>query len=214
MPAEFDRTATATATAVAVAPAAADAVSRAERLVALVCRPVGAFARFTAVTANEVPSPERELLDHTSHMTVVMERYHSRELELRVVARITDRPGSDEWYAREIMLVDRSGRPVQHGIVRIDLAQVDADTARRIRAATEPLGHVLIDAGLLRDVRGVALLRLEAGPRLAALVGIDDTPAPVLYGRVADIALSGNAAPAVELLETVVPSARRSGDLH
>lgn len=183
-----------------------DAVARAERLVALVCRPVEAFATFVAVDAAVVPSPARELLDHASHMTVVMERFHGRPLELRVVARIAERPGVDDWYAREILLVDRGGRVVQHGIVRIDLAQVDPDTARRIRAATEPLGRVLIEAGLLRDVRAVALLELHAGARLAALVGLPETPPPVLYGRVAEIALSGSAAPAVQLLETVVPA--------
>lgn len=203
MPAATDRTAGPVDEGVVRAD---DAVARAERLVALVCRPVEAFATFTAVDAAVVPSPARELLDHASHMTVVMERFHGRPLELRVVARIAERPGVDDWYAREILLVDRGGRVVQHGIVRIDLAQVDPDTARRIRAATEPLGRVLIEAGLLRDVRAVALLELHAGARLAALVGLPETPPPVLYGRVAEIALSGSAAPAVQLLETVVPA--------
>jgi hypothetical protein len=188
-----------------VSTAATDALSRAAALVSLFCTPVDAFARFRAVAPDLVPEPCRGLLDHTSHMTVVMERFHGQLLHLRVVAR-RDEPGDlHAWYAREILLVTATGTPVQHGIVRIDLRQVGADTAARIRAAAEPLGRVLIEAGLLREVRRVQLLRVQPGPRLLAVTGMDGDRGAVTYGRVADIALAGKAEPAVELLEIVVP---------
>jgi len=188
-----------------VSTAATDAPSRAAALVSLFCTPVDAFARFAGVDPAAVPEPSRGLLDHTSHMTVVMERFHRQLLGLRVVAR-RDEPGDlHAWYAREILLVTAAGTPVQHGIVRIDLRQVGADTAARIRAAAEPLGRVLIEAGLLREVRRVQLLRVEPGPRLAAVTGMAGERGTVMYGRVADIALAGKAEPAVELLEIVVP---------
>lgn len=190
-----------------VSTVATDAFARAAALVSLFAKPVESFARLQPVPAADVPEPYRGLLDHDSHMTVVMERFHRQPLTLRVVARVDERGVPGAWYAREILLVDGAGMPVQHGIVRIDLGQVGAETAARIRAATEPLGKVLIEAGLLRQVRRVELLRVEPGPRLAAVMGLEPGDTPVTYGRVADIALSGKAEPAVELLETVVPRA-------
>lgn len=184
---------------------ATDACSRASSLVAPLCRPVEDFARFQELDAAQVPEPYRSLLDHHDHMTVVMERFHRQSLGLRVVARIDERADPRSRYTREILLVDARGEPVQHGIVRIDLAKVGPETAMRIRAAREPLGRVLIEAGLLRRVERVHLLRVDAGPRLAALLGIGHGVERVSYGRVADIALSGEAVPAVELLEIVAP---------
>jgi hypothetical protein len=83
--------------------------------------------------------------------------------------------------------------------VRIDLRLLTAETAAAIRAEAIPLGRILIDAGLLRDVHDVALLEIEPGPHLRRLFG---TAAPT-HGRVATIDLDG--VPAVELLEIVAP---------
>ena len=123
---------------------------------------------------------------------------------------------NDGWYAREILLETPAGKIVQHGIVRIDLTHLDAPTARAIREGRQPLGRILIEAGMLRDVHGVKLLEIMPGPHLQDLfrltvpgpAGIARTAgmagAPV-YGRVADIQLDG--LPAVELLEIVAPAA-------
>ena len=82
----------------------------------------------------------------------------------------------------------------------------DAATAAAIRAARRPLGRILIEAGMLREVHGVRLLHVAPGPHLRELLcGGDFGEAAVepLYGRVATIELDGR--PAVELLEIVVP---------
>jgi hypothetical protein len=99
---------------------------------------------------------------------------------------------------------------VQHGIVRIDLANLGEATAMAIREARRPLGRILIEAGMLRDVHGVQLLEIVPGPHLQDLFRL--TPhrsagaagATLVYGRVADIELDGR--PAVELLEIVAPA--------
>lgn len=185
------------------------AVERANDLVRLVAESGPGFATFRAASAADVPEPARGLLDHASHMTVAMERFHGAPLGLRVVARAHD-PGAPGGgppaYAREILLLSPGGDVVQYGIVRIDLSRVDARTAESIRAARIPLGRVLIDAGLLREVHDVALLEVRPGPRLAALFGRFPDPAAApepTWGRVAQISLGGH--PAVELLEIVVP---------
>jgi chorismate-pyruvate lyase len=143
-----------------------------------------------------VPEAARRLLDHRSHMTVAMERLHG-PVRLEVVDCGEDSAGR---YAREILLVRADGRVVQHGIVRIDLRRLVAETAAAIRAAAIPLGRILIEAGLLRDVHDVSLLQIDPGPHLRRLFGTDAAPA---YGRVATIDLDG--VPTVELLEIVAP---------
>jgi len=183
-----------------------DPVARAQALVALFTGLPGA-GRFRSVSPAEVPEPARSLLDHRSHMTVAMERFHGTEVRLRVVAIAEQPPGpSGGWYAREILLESPGGAVVQYGVVRIDLSAVDAATAKEIRAARRPLGRVLIDAGVLREVHDVSLLEIAAGPHLAELFRLSASASarPPLYGRVADILL--NERPAVELLEIVAPA--------
>ncbi len=160
------------------------------------------------VAPHEVPEPDRSLLDHESHMTVAMERLHGGQVRLRVVASRgagAGSPPSMTFYAREILLENPAGRIVQYGIVRLDLTSLDAATVQAILDGQRPLGRILIEAGVLRDVRHVSLLEVTPGPHLSGLLwpagrGPGDGP---LHGRVADIQLNGR--PAVELLEVVVP---------
>lgn len=190
-----------------------DPVVRATALVQLFCTPAE-FGLITSVPVDQVPEPARTLLDHRSHMTVAMERFYGGEVRLRVVARLSEQPAAppnNDWYAREILLETEGGTIVQHGIVRIDLTHLAATTAAAIRAARRPLGRILIEAGMLREVHGVSLLHVVPGPHLRKLLGSQagDDPATVdsLYGRVAAIELDGR--PAVELLEIVVPNQRK-----
>lgn len=171
-----------------------DAAARAASLSSLFAAPER-FGTLRSVAPERVPEPHRRLLDHHSHMTVAMERFHGEPVSLRVVAACPP-SATDEAYAREILLLDPRGRPVQYGIVRIDLTLVPAEVAARIRAADTPLGRVLIAAGVLCDVQNVQLLDVTPGPHLAELIG----PQPT-FGRVASIAVAGRAA--VELLEIV-----------
>jgi chorismate-pyruvate lyase len=181
-------------------PDRADAVGRAERLVRLFCPNVAAFGTITAVDVGDLSAVDRQLLDHRSHMTVTMERHHACRLDVRVVSEQQAAEGGGARYAREILLVRPDGGVVQYGIVRIDLAAVDAATAAAIRRAAEPLGRILINAGLLCDVQRVSLLRIEPGPHLGGIIA-ERKP---LSGRVAEILVGGQ--PAIELLEVVVPS--------
>ena len=140
-------------------------------------------------------------------MTVAMERFHGGPVQLRIVGRAVDQEIGDDaaWYAREILLESPPGRVVQHGIVRIDLRSVAPGTAREIRDGRRPLGRILIEAGILREVHAVALLEITPGPHLERLFGPAAAPTRAVYGRVADILLNGR--PAVELLEIVAPQA-------
>lgn len=189
-------------------PAASPAVARARDLVRVMYADPAAFGRLREMAADAVPDVPRRLLDHRSHMTVAMERFHGGPVTLRVVAErpaAANEPGGP--YAREILLVRGDEAIVQHGIVRIDLNAVPESTAAAIRARRAPLGRILIDAGLLCDVQDVRLLEVTAGPRLAELFGC--TAGATVYGRVAEIRVAGVAA--VELLEIVAPARAMSG---
>ena len=193
-----------------VEPDTRDPVARAEALVRLFCSP-GNFGVIRSVAPGQVPDPARTLLDHHSHMTVAMERFHGGEVRLRVVASVndgSDKPTHPAWYAREILLETQGGKIVQHGIVRIDLTTLDAAAAQAIREARRPLGRILIEAGMLREVHSVSLLEVVPGPHLHALFRLPDRRGAaadaMVYGRVADIQLDGR--PAVELLEIVAPA--------
>lgn len=170
-----------------------NAAARAADLVGLFVAPAADFGTLTEVPAERVPEPYRSLLDHASHMTVAMERHHGGPVTLRVVA---ESAGPGAAYAREILLAGPGGGVVQHGIVRIDLAAVDSGTAARIRAATAPLGRILVEAGALCEVGDVGLVEVVPGPHLRRLLGPRST-----FGRVATIGVGGR--PAIELLEIV-----------
>jgi hypothetical protein len=194
-----------------------DPVERAAALVQLFCS-LDDFGVLRSAAPGEVPEPARSLLDHRSHMTVAMERFHGSDVRLRVVAKSGDGCGqrpNNGWYAREILLETEAGTIVQHGIVRIDLTHLDPEAAAAIREARRPLGRILIEAGMLREVHGVKLLEIMPGPHLRDLFRLtvprsaETAEAMPVYGRVADIQLDGR--PAVELLEIVAPAVSSLG---
>jgi len=179
-------------------PAAGDGVERARDLVRLFHPAEADFGRFVPLRSESLPAAPRTLLDHRSHMTVAMERFHGGPVNLLVIDRNEDAVGR---YAREILLTTAAGRVVQHGIVRIDLGRIAAGPAAAIRAESLPLGRILLDAGLLCDVHDVSLLGITPGPHLGSLFGTG--AGGEAFGRVATIGLDGS--PAIELLEIVSP---------
>lgn len=153
---------------------------------------------YRIIPGAEVPEPYRGLLVHEHHMTVTVEAFHGGPVDVRVVDRRTD----GNLYSRKILLVLQStGRIVQFGIVRIDLAQTSPEVAAAIRSESTPLGRVLIEHNVLRRIEPTAYLRIEAGPEQMAWFGLKE-PRP-LYGRLAIIHCDEK--PAVELLEVVAP---------
>lgn len=168
------------------------AAARANRLVPLFFRDLLRFGEVLEVGSSDVPEPYRRLLDHRSHMTVTMEAFVGGTLGLKVLQERLEAGSGDAdstgLYAREIMLLAPSGSPVQYGIVRVDLGAVLPDVRQRILAGSTPLGRVLIEAGTLRDVHDVELVRISAGQELARRIGIE--LGRTLFGRVATISLA------------------------
>ena len=132
------------------------------------------------------------------HMTVKVESHFGQKVDVHV--HRCKRQG--DWYSREITLVtQQSQRIVQYGIVRLDTTKLDAKVWQKIESQSVPLGRVLIEHDVLREVQMCELWKVTAGPSLAGMMHLQVHDE--LYGRTALIYCDG--APAIELLEIVVP---------
>jgi chorismate-pyruvate lyase len=155
---------------------------------------------FEEILAEAVPEPYRKLLAHHDHMTVSVEQHHGCKVDVEVVAA----QRSGDYYSRKIILHRQSDQQVVlFGIPRLNLRLVDDDVRREILSENKPLGRVLIDHNVLREVQLASLYRVTPGPELCRLFGLDQPLAT--YGRTAFIYCDGY--PAVELLEIVSPEA-------
>jgi chorismate-pyruvate lyase len=150
------------------------------------------------VPAAAVPPPYRDLLVHEHHMTVTVEAHHRDLVDVRILARADD----GDSYARKILLtLQGNGKVVQFGIMRVHLRYCSPEVAAEIRAGQTPLGRILIQHDVLRQIEPTAFLRVSPGPAVKSWFGPDeDRPA---YGRLAYIHCDGK--PAIELLEVVAP---------
>lgn len=154
---------------------------------------------FHGVTSEQVPEPFSELLDHHSHMTVAVESFFRSPVDVHV-----ERWNKDStWYGREILLATQSdGVIVQHGIVRLRYGVLAESVWQEIEDGHKPLGRVLIDHDVLRQVELVGLWRVRCGRVLAKHFSVE--PGTITYGRTARIFCDFE--PAIELLEIVRPA--------
>lgn len=155
--------------------------------------PVGCFE---LVEALAVPSPYSTLLAHNRHMTVTVEAFHREAVEVQVMRSLNQ----GDSYSREILLrTQRRGNVVQYGIVRLHLHRIAEGPKREILEEKKPLGRVLIEHQVLREVELFDLWRIQCGPVLAQVFSVPiDT---ITFGRTAMIHCDGE--PAIELLEIV-----------
>ena len=156
------------------------------------------IAKAEHVPAALTPEPYKGLLAHDHHMTVTMEEFHGSPVEVRIL----DRRQDGESYSRKIVLVKAgTDTVVQFGIVRFNFSYVTPAVRDEILAGKTPLGRVLINHNVLRHIDLGAILRITAGPGLAAALNMSE--GDLTYGRLATIFC--NQQPAVDLLEISAP---------
>lgn len=173
-------------------------------------------AQFQQVTAEQMPSAYQQLLAHHSHMTVTVEAYFDCRVNVSVLASIK----LDASYARKILLTRaRDQRVLQFGIVRLKRHLLSTNVLAEIEAEQTPLGRVLIEHDVLREVELVDLWKITCGPELMRAFQLPAQPADkvtehladkastpaVTYGRTAWLHCNGE--PAIELLEIITPTA-------
>ena len=171
-----------------------------EELIGLFYGNVEEVGTFKQVPAAMLPGYARALLSHNEHMTVTVEEFHGCAVDVDVLEVIEH----DTHYSRKIVLRRQSDRRVVlFGIVRLDFRHVDEEVRRQIVSRQIPLGKILIEHNVLRQLQLVGLWKIEPGDDLSQIFAMDpQSPLPV-YGRTALIYCDGE--PAVELLEIVSP---------
>lgn len=153
---------------------------------------------FEPVSAASIPQPYRRLLAHNKHMTETVEQFHGSRVDVQVLQTRRD----EGFYSRKILLKRQSdGQVVQFGIPRLNTAYLDEEVRREIESETKPLGRVLIEHNVLREVQLVALWKIQPGPNLCQMFGL--AVPQTVYGRTALIYCNGE--PAIELLEIITP---------
>jgi chorismate-pyruvate lyase len=159
---------------------------------------LAALGSFDAVNFEELPPAYRRLLAHRHHMTVTVEEFHRTPVNVRVLEAKTV---AGE-YSRKILLTRKSdGQVVQFGIVRLKPEFLSEVVWREIESQRTPLGRVLIEHNVLREIELLALWRVSPGNDLRRGLGMATDK--ITYGRTAIIHCDGR--PAVELLEIVAP---------
>lgn len=177
---------------------AARGISNLDELAGLFYSSPEELGRFDEVAADEMPAEFRRQLAHELHMTVTVEAFHGCRVDVRVLRKRS----TPTHYAREILLLRQSDAlVVQHGIMRVNLAYLDDAVRREILAEGTPLGRVLIEHNVMREIQLNSLWRVTPAARLAKLFDLEQSSDT--YGRTALIHVDGE--PAVELVEIVRP---------
>jgi chorismate-pyruvate lyase len=171
-----------------------------EELIGLFYADVKDVGSFKQVPAGMMPGYARTLLSHNEHMTVTVEEFHGCSIDVDVLQVIEQ----DTHYSRKIVLRRQSDqRVVLFGIVRLDFRHVDDDVRREIVSRQIPLGKILIEHNVLRQLQLVGLWKVDPGSDLRKTFDMDPTSPLSVYGRTALIYCDGE--PAVELLEIISP---------
>ncbi len=173
----------------------------------------GLFDDVEHIPSASTPEPYRQLLVHDHHMTLAMEHFHGHAVKVHVVDRHTEETG---YYRTSVLTVPDSvpgrttgtpgskypgERALQFGAIRFNFNFVTEDVKNEIVAERIPLGQVLIDHNVLRQIDLGAILKLKIGPTLADIFGCQR--GEETYGRLATIFC--NRRPAVDLLEVSAP---------
>jgi chorismate-pyruvate lyase len=155
------------------------------------------LGEFTEVLPKSMPVKFQQLLAHNEHMTVAVEAFHGCPVTVQVLQSRRE----DSIYVREILLRRSTDQQVvQYGIVRLQLEALNEAPRQAILSEKIPLGRVLIEHNVLREVELVDLWKIVVGPKLAELLHVDI--GSITYGRTAMIYFSNR--PALELLEIVI----------
>ncbi len=144
------------------------------------------------------PEPYKTLLVHEHHMTVTMESYHGCSVDVCVLDQRLD---ADEYCRKILLLKSGTQTVVQFGIVRLHLQFVSTTVRDEILAGQIPLGRVLINHDVLRQIDLGAILKISPGPQLQQYFQCRESD--TTYGRLATIFCDRK--PAIDLLEVSAP---------
>jgi chorismate-pyruvate lyase len=155
---------------------------------------------FELVAAQEVPEPFRSLLVHDADMTPTLESFHRARIRIEVLSR---HQRGDLYFREVVLALEGSGRPVEFGAIKIDLALFAPGARRDILAAQLPLGRILVEHRIAHTSRPRAVLRVKSDALINRALGLNR--ATVLYGR-RNTLLDTTQRPLAEIVEILPPA--------
>src|SRR5207247_10256713 len=97
------------------------------------------------VDGEAVPQPYKQLLVHHNDMTPTLEKFHGRDIHLRLLGR---RRQSDEYFREVVLLLDGTDQPVEFGAIKIYLNRFKPEARRHVLDERRPLGRVHQECGV------------------------------------------------------------------
>jgi chorismate-pyruvate lyase len=153
------------------------------------------------VDGEAVPRPYKQLLVHHDDMTPTLEKYHGREIHLRLLGR---RRKGNGYFREVVLLLDGTDQPVEFGAIKIYLDRFGAEAQRQILEEQRPLGRILQECGVKHSSRPKAFLRLASDHFINDALQL--TGANVLYGR-RNTLFAPQERPLAEIVEILPPIA-------
>ena len=130
------------------------------------------------IAAEEMPQPYRALLVHDVDMTSTLERFHGGRVHLEILLR----DQRDDFYFRQLTLnLDRTGRRVEFGAIRINLGLFKPVPRQLIQDGVLPLGRILQQCSVPYNSRPKAFLRIQSDDYINTALGFEGSH--TLYGR-------------------------------
>ncbi len=130
------------------------------------------------VDGEAVPQPYKRLLVHHNDMTPTLEKFHGRDIHLRLLGR---RRRGNGYFREVVLLLDGSDQPVEFGAIKIFLDRFAPEARRQILQEQRPLGHIMQECAIQHSSRPKAFLRLASDHFINQALRL--TGANVLYGR-------------------------------
>ena len=130
------------------------------------------------VDGEAVPQPFKRLLVHNNDMTPTLEKFHQRDIHLRLLGRRRKR---DQYFREVVLLLDGTDEPVEFGAIKIYLNLFTPEARQQILEERRPLGHIMQECGVRHSSRPKAFLRLASDKFINQALQLSG--AHVLYGR-------------------------------
>jgi chorismate-pyruvate lyase len=129
-------------------------------------------------TAGRIPSPYRELLVHENEMTSTLEQHFGGPVTVRVLSSFSS---GRSYFRRVVLALERTGRPVALGAVRLRLDAFSLGVRARILGEKVPLGRILTNAGVQYGSHPTAFFEVMPSAEMMAMFWM--SRARTMYGR-------------------------------
>ena len=158
------------------------------------------------VDGTKVPEPYRSLLVHSEDMTSTLESFHGESIRLEVLSR----QERGDFYFREVVLIlVQSGRLVEFGAIKMNLALFPPIARRQILDEKWPLGRILEDHKIVYSNRPKGFFRVESDGFIQTALGL---PGVVkVFGR-RNALLDPRKQALAEVVEILPPIPKRRGE--